>query len=74
MEATNVAKRSEYAFIYITYFIMFFSFKIETNKTINKINAAKKLKNGINGTFKINGFPKLIVKAATISKAAINML
>ena len=47
---------------------------IEDNKIINKINPSEKLKNEINGILKITGSPKLIVKAATISRAAVNML
>lgn len=53
---------------------MFFSLKIENNKINDKIKATKKLKRGIDGTFRKTGSPKLIVKAATMSKAAISML
>lgn len=56
------------------YFITFFSLKIEKNKIIDKITANEKLNNEINDILKIIAVPKLIVKAATISKAAINML
>ena len=48
-----------------------FSLTIEYNKINDNINATEKLKNGIRGTFKKNGFPKFRVKAETISKAVI---
>jgi len=38
------------------------------------MNATEKLKNGTKGTFKTNGFPKFIVKAPTMSRAAISIL
>ena len=47
---------------------------MDINKIIDNMNAVEKLKNGINGMFKTKGFPKSMVKAATISNAAISML
>lgn len=68
------------SFIYITpvlnllLFYNSFSLKIEINKTIDNINANKKLNNAIKDILKMTRGPKFIVKAATISKAVISML
>ena len=54
--------------------MIFFSLKIDNNRTNDKITANEKLKKGKKGIFNTTGSPKLIVKDAAMSKAAIIML